>query len=254
MFRGIALALTAGFLASGLQLHAADDTVQQAREVIAQAVKAHGGEEVLTKNKAGTARGAGKMNLPGVGEVDFTQESAHMLPDKFKEVVGLTVAGKNIKVAVLIVGEKVSITVDDKEIKLDDKQLDELKETGYRLKVGRLAWLLTDKQIELSLIGEDKVEGKPAIGVRVSSKGRRDVSLFFDKETHLLVKHESRAIETGTGNEVNEERIIAEYQKNKDGVPVPKKLIVKHDGKKFLEVEMSEVTFLEKLDDAEFKK
>jgi hypothetical protein len=37
-------------------------------------------------------------------------------------------------------------------------------------------------------------------------------------------------------------------------VPVPKKVAVKHDGKAFVEVELLEVTFLEKLDDSEFKK
>ena len=80
------------------------------------------------------------------------------------------------------------------------------------------------------------------------------MSLFFDKKTHLLAKVESRGADPVTGNEVNEERIIAEYTKTKDGVPIPKKVIVKHDGKQFIEAEVLEVNFLEKLDDSEFKK
>ena len=42
--------------------------------------------------------------------------------------------------------------------------------------------------------------------------------------------------------------------KNKDGIPFPKKVLVKHDGKTFLEAEMVESTMLEAIDEAEFKK
>ena len=37
-------------------------------------------------------------------------------------------------------------------------------------------------------------------------------------------------------------------------MPQPKKIVVKHDGKQFLEAEVVELTTLEKLDDSVFKK
>ena len=65
---------------------------------------------------------------------------------------------------------------------------------------------------------------------------------------------EHRTVAPVTEMEVNEERIITEYGKSTDGIPTPKKVLIKHDGKKFLEAEVSELKLLEKLDDSEFTK
>jgi hypothetical protein len=106
----------------------------------------------------------------------------------------------------------------------------------------------------LSTIGEDKVEGKKAVGIRVSAKDHKDVSLYFYADTHLLAKIEHRTVDATTGNEVNEERIITEYKKGPDGAPVPKSVILKRDGKKLLEAEVTEWEMVEKIDDTEFTK
>jgi len=231
-------------------LKAADD---DPKEIVAKAIKAHGGEEFLTKNKAAQLKSKGKINIPGAGELDFTQETAFMLPDKFRDSIDLTVMNMTINVKTLVNGETVSLEVNGKEVDGADKVKKAIKDTGHVMDVGRLV-TLKDKAYELSLIGEDKVEGKKVIGIRVAKKGQKDVSLYFDKETGLIAKLEYRGAEPGTDNEVNEERIIKEYEKNKDGIPVAKKVVVKHDGKTFLEAEVLEVKHFEKLDDSEFKK
>lgn len=251
MFRPLAMLSVVGLLALGTNLRAADE---QPKDVILKAIKAHGGEEALTKYKAGTAKGKGKINIPGIGEIDFTQETAHMLPDKFKEAVELKVAGQTINTLTLVDGDKCVIEANGKAVPVDDTTKDALKDLGYKLKMGKLVALVKEKGFELNLIGEEKVEDKPAIGIRVTSNGKKDVNLYFDKKTNLLVKIESRTIDPITKNEINEERIIAEYQKNKDQIPVPKKIVVKHDGKTFLEIELSEVELLEKIDESEFRK
>jgi hypothetical protein len=250
MYRPLAVLSTVGLLAFGANLRAADD---QPKDIIAKAIKAHGGEEFLTKNKAGTARGKGKITIPGVGEVEFTQENAHMLPDKFKESIEMTVAGQKLSVLTLVNGDKVTIEANGKEVDLPDDTKESIKNAGNMLKIGKLVALITDGY-ELSLIGEDKVEDKPAIGIRVALKGKKDVNVYFDKKTNLLVKLEYRSTDQFTQKEITEQRIIAEYAMNKDGIPVPKKVIIKHDGDTFLEVELLEVQLLEKLDDSEFKK
>jgi len=242
---------TVGLLALGTSLRAADD---QPKDVIAKAIKAHGGEEMLTKNKAGSSKGKGKITIPGVGEVAFTQETSHMLPDKFKESIEFSINGQNISILTLVNGDKTIVEANGAAVDLDDNTKETIKDVGHLLKIGKLVALATDKGYELSLIGEDKVEDKPAIGIRVVTKGKKDVNLYFDKKTYLLVKLEYRSTDPFTKNEINEERIIAEYGKTKDGLPVPKKVIVKHDSKTFLEVELSDVQLLEKLDDSDFKK
>lgn len=230
---------------------AADD---DAKAVIAKAIKAHGGEDVLVKLKAGTSTNKGKIDFPGVGEVDFTQQVMYMLPDKLKEEVEISVNGQNVKIVTVANGDTVSIEAAGNKVDVTDDMKAQLKGMQYMMKVSRLVSLVKEKDYELSLIGEVKVEDKPAVGVRVTNKGQKDVSLFFDKQTNLLVKIEHRTTQPGGGNEITEERIILEYKKDKDGIQMPKKVLIKHDGKKFAEAEVVEGGLLEKIDDGEFKK
>ena len=231
-------------------VRAADD---DAKAILTKAIKAHGGEEYLTKNKAARMQNKGKLTIPGVGETDFTQDLAYMLPDKLKDTLELTIGGQKISIVTVMNGDKLSIEAAGKAVDITDDIKKALKDAQHMMTVGRMVPLLKDKSYELSIFGEAKVEDKPAIGILVASKGKKDITLFFDKKTNLLAKIEHRTVEAGTGNEIGEERIILEY-KIKDGIPFPKKVLVKHDGKTFLEAEMVESTMLEAIDEAEFKK
>jgi hypothetical protein len=239
-------------LAPAVATRAADDDV---KAILAKAIKAHGGEEALTKFKAGQIKTKGKINLPAVGESDFTEETSYMLPDKFKSTLDLDVANNKVKVVTVANGDKVSINANGNDVPINDNIKKALDDARYVLKSARLANLLKDKDVELAGLGEVKVEDRPAVGVRVSSKGHRDVSLYFDKETHLLAKMEFRAVDPQSGKDITEERIVQEYnKKDKDGFSLPKKILVKHDGEKFMEAEVVEAKLLEKLDDSEFAK
>jgi hypothetical protein len=232
-------------LAAGVR---ADDDV---KAIITKAIKAHGGEEVKNKYKAGQMKVKGKIEL--LGGLEFTQESSYMLPDKFKESIDMEVMGQKVHVVTVYNGKKIQIEANGKEINVEDKVKDVIKDTLYVMKVSQMTSLLKGKDFELSALGEVKVEGKPAVGVLVKSKGQKDVSLYFNKETGLLAKVEHRTVDPMTGNEITEERIVAEYGKT-DGVPTPKKVLINHDGNKFMELEVLETKQLEKLDDSEFAK
>jgi hypothetical protein len=135
---------------------------------------------------------------------------------------------------------------------MDENVLNACKEQVHFMQIMRMA-MLNDKKVEFSPLGESMVNDKPAIGVKVSAKGHKDVNLFFDKETGLVVKVERQALDPMSGKEVPEERIITEYQ-DSDGLKVAKKLLVNRDGKKFMEVELLEHKPQEKLDASEFGK
>lgn len=245
--RPLALSLAMAGLVLGLATKTrADDDL---KTVIDKAIKAHGGEEQIAKLKAGRSKAKGTIDVAGMS-VAFTQQTAFMLPDKFKDLLQLEINGMQIAVQTVLNGDKISIKAGDMEIKLDDKAKAELRETGHVLEVARLL-PLRDKMYTLSALGEAKVEGKPAVGVKVSAKGRRDVNLFFDQKTGLLVKIEHRGADPISGQEFTEERIVLEYQ-TQEGVPAPKKVLLNRDGKKFLEAEILEFKALEKLDDGEF--
>lgn len=244
------LLLSAAFV---LALAPAARAADEPKDIVAKAIKAHGGEELLTKNKAGQLRSKGKITLPGAGEVEYTQELSFMLPDKFKDVLEITVGGKALPVLTLINGDKMTLEIDGKAIDPPDGAKNAMKAVGHVMEASRLV-TLADKSYELSLIGDDKVDGKKVVGVRVAKKGQGDVALYFDKETYLLAKVAFRNVDPMSGNEIAEERIPSDYQKNKDGVPVPKKIVITRDGKTFLEAEVLDAKYLEKLDDSEFKK
>lgn len=232
-------------------LRAADD---DPKAIITKAIKAHGGEEYLTKNQAGQSKNKGKITLPGVGEVDFTQESSYMIPDKLKESMELSVAGQKVNVVTLMNGDKVTIEANGTEVPITDDIKKAMRDAKHVLKVARMVPLLKDKGFELSAAGEIKVEDKPVVGVRISAKDEKDITLYFDKTTGLLAKVEHRQTDAQTGNEITEERVVLEYKKNDAGIPMPKKIVVKRDGKDFTTVEVVEAKLLEKLADSEFTK
>lgn len=104
---------------------------------------------------------------------------------------------------------------------------------------------------ELSAVGEVKVRGKDAIGIRVSRKGQRDFTMFFDKKSYLVVKSEMRTLDTMTMQEVTQEKFVLDYQ-DKGGLKMAKTVEIQKDGKSFMTFEVTEVQVMEKLDDSTF--
>jgi hypothetical protein len=239
-------------LVFAIAAHAAND---DAKAILIKAIKAHGGAEAQEKYKATQAKNKGKLKLPGLGDVEFTQSLSVMQPNKFKEVLEFEVANQKVSVVTTANGDKYSIEANGKAIDITDGIKKALKDAQHLMKASQYLNLLKDKSLELTPLGEVKVEGKSCEGVRVASKGYQDVNLYFNKETGLLAKIETRSTDPMTEKEYTDERIFLEYgPKGPEGMPIPKKVLVKHDGEKFLEAEVVELKFLEKLDDSEFGK
>jgi len=227
---------------------AADGRADEATDILDKAIKAHGGAEKLAKLKAVRTKTKGTLEV--AGGLDFTQEVVVQLPDKFKETMDLNVMGNEVKVVTLLNKEKGSIHVNGKEQPLDDKVKAELKEASHAAQVGQLL-PLKKPPFTLTVLGELKVRDKPAVGLKVSAKGFRDIDVWFDKETGRIAKVERRVYDTMSGQEVTEERFVLEYQ-DFNGQPVAKKVSMNRDGKKFLELEVTDVKFPESIDESEF--
>ena len=218
--------------------------------IIAKAVKAYGGVANLTKHAASKSKNKGTLYI-GV-DLPFTQDISIQHPNKFREEMELEANGQKVAVITAFDGEKGWLSVNGKVQELNDKILAELKEAAHLLRLGRLVFL-KDKSCTLTPLGEAKVNDKPAVGIRVSTKGYRDVSLYFDKETGLFAKMERRVVDPMSGQELTEERVILEHKTN-DGIPTPKRVAVFRDGKKFMDAEVLEIKHLDKLDDSIFTK
>lgn len=227
---------------------AADDDI---KTVLDKAIKAHGGEEKLTKFKAGTMRGKGKVET-SVGELEMVVEVSYMMPDKMKESAEFEITGNKIKTKTLINGDKITLEVNDKEMAVSDNIKAAIDSGRQHRALGSLL-PLRDKKYKITAVGESKVLDKPALGFLVEAKGMKDVNLYFDKKSGLLVKMAARTINAENGQEVDEERIMSGY-KNVEGMPMPTKILINRDGKKYLEMELEDIKLFEKLDDSEFKK
>src|SRR5262249_4827388 len=136
---------------------------------------------------------------------------------------------------------------------LTKEQMTEHKEQSYTRKVESLLDL-NKKEYKLAPLGESKVGDQDVIGIRVSSAGHRDVSLYFDKNTSLLVKAETKAKDPAMGDqEFNQETIYSDF-KEVDGLKYPSKMVVKRDGMDFVNGDVIEWAASEKLDDNNFAK
>jgi hypothetical protein len=223
---------------------------EETQALIEKAINAHGGREKLSKERTTQSKTKGTIEL--MGGLAFTQEITLQLPKQLKEVMDLEVGGMKITVTTALNGEKAWITANGKDIEVSDKIMGALTEGVYGVEVMSMV-KLKDKKYELSLLGEVKVKDKKAVGVKVASKGHKDINIYFDKESGLIAKVELQALDSMTGEEVPEERIITEYQ-DLDGQKMAKKVTINRSGKKFMEAEVMEVKFIDKLDDSHFAK
>jgi outer membrane lipoprotein-sorting protein len=216
-----------------------------------KAIEAHGGDQFLAK-KAATAKFKGTIVLMGA-TIDMTGETSIQKPDKLRNTMTIEIQGKKIEIITVFNGQKMWVSAggETKEIN-DDKILKEVRESMLVEGAGGLTEFIKEPYT-LSSVGEVKVKDADAIGVRVSKKGQRDLNLFFDKKTNLVVKTEMRSYDYMSGQEVTQEKFITSYQE-RGGLKVPKTMEILKDGKAFITMEITEAEALDRLDDSVFAK
>lgn len=240
--------LSAGLVLAATAPARADDAA--AKALVEKAVKAHGGD-ALAKFTAVTSTFKGTFH--GMGqELPITGQVATQGPDKVKMDMEIEAGGQKIHIVNVIAGDKGWTRVGTDTTELPKDAVDEAREHTYAGWVATLS-PLTGKEFTLVATGETKVNDKPALGVKVSSKGRRDVDLYFDKESGMLVKSEAKVKDEGSGQEVTEESFYSGY-KDIQGTKQAMKFKVLRDGKLYVEGEASETYLSEKLDEGTFAK
>jgi len=150
-------------------------------------------------------------------------------------------------------GDKGWVKLGDLSRECVKEELDEMREQLNAVQISHLT-ALTDREFKLSPLGEEKIDDRPVVGVRVEHKGYRDISLYFDKENDLLLKMETRFKDPlRGGEEVAAETLYGDY-KNVDGVMTAYKVTIRYDGKTYIESEITDVKYSEKLEDSVFDK
>jgi hypothetical protein len=221
----------------------ADD--DQAQGIVDKAIAAVGGKEKLRKYQASTF--ADKGTYYGMGQgLPYTGKYAVQWPDQFRMEI------ENVFV-IVVTKDKGWLRTDQGTIEMTADQFSEQKENLYASWVLSLL-PLTEKGFRLSVMDEITVNDRPCASVKVSKEGHRDVKLYFDKKTGLMAKSiiREKAEELG-GKEVDSETVYEDYR-DVGGIKTAHKLTMKREGKLFVESQVTEVKYHEKLGDEVFAK
>ncbi len=239
---------TVALLAGSAGIAAAQD---EARALIERAVKAHGGAEALGRIRADKVKFKGTI-LVGGHTASFVDETTMQLPSKYKHVIEMNNDGDKHTIVSIINGDKLSITLDGRAQQIDAASLAEIRNGLELERAKRMLPLLEDKGYQLAVLEEIKVNERPAVGVRITGRGRKEMRLYFDKEYGLLVRAENR-IDDGKGKEIRQHFFFGDF-KEIGGYKRPTKVRAYRDGRQIMEAELLDAKPLDKVDETEFAK
>jgi hypothetical protein len=216
----------------------AQDT--EAWAIVEKAINAQGDKKAAAKLVAGTVKAKGTLHLMDM-TFDLTVQAWFQLPDKSKESITVTGNGAKIEIVEAITGDKGWTSFNGTVSDLDDDELKEAKEMMHVDRVTELIGLHGDKEIKLTSLTPANAGDRATVGVKVTKKGRRDVSLYFDKQTNLLIKAEYQAFDPFTEAEVTQEKLFIGYKEYVPGFKSASKITVKNDGQPYMELEIIDI-------------
>src|SRR5262249_6808423 len=221
------------------------------RAIVERAINAQGGEAKIAKLRTMRIKVEGNTDLiPGQPNFPITVEDIWKMPNRYKSTSTFQLMGNAVTQTQAIDGDTGWAQFNGQTTDQPKEALAEMKEQKYAEDLDRLGFM-KEEGIELSALEETKVNEKPAAGVLGKSKGHRDVKLYFDKYSGLLVKRQHNVLDPTGRKEVSQEVLFGDFQE-KDGVKHYRKIIAFRDGKKWFEGKVTELEFFEKLDDREF--
>ncbi len=224
------------------------DDAADAKAVIEKAIKARG-----DKALAQTWKDKGVFTAAGA-KMNYTADWAFQGPDKYRFVLAGEFGDAKIAITAVVNGEKAWQTDGTKTEEITGEKREQTVNEVYHLWVTSLTPLVREKGFALAAAKGKDIAGKPAVGVTVTRDKKPAVTLYFDKETGLLVKTEVTVKdEFQKWKEVPEEAYFSDY-KERDGRKVFTKMRIVRDGKPLIESTLSDQKAADKLDAKLFEK
>jgi hypothetical protein len=219
------------------------------KAIIQKAVNAKGGADRLDRFPAALIETKGTI-VQGGQAVPFTARTVYELPDRGRIALEMESLGGKTRAVQVFDGTTARVVVNGEARKLGDVQAREFRESIHAQNVMRLTPLLKERGFTLTPADSTTVGGKPAVSVKVSVKDHRDVTLYFDRVTGLLVKAERPTVNSA-GQEAKQEQTFSDY-KAFDGIMHPMHTVVTRDGQKIMESDTVDFKPMEKADPREF--
>ena len=224
-------------------VRAADPTDTNA--ILNKAIKALGGEEKLSKVKAASWKTKGIITFGG-NDNEITTESTVQGLDHFRREFEGDFGGNKIKGVTVLAGNKGWRKFGDNQSEMDKDALANEIRTVYLTVIPMTILPLKGKEFKVAAIAEENVEGKPAVGIKVTAPDGKDFRLYFDKESGLPVRMVARVVGF-MGEEFTQETTFTDY-KEMAGIKKATKILSKRDGEKFQEHQTIEFKVLNKVD------
>ncbi|HMP04262.1 MAG TPA: hypothetical protein PKD86_12080 [Gemmatales bacterium] len=243
---GIVVSLVGTLLAGSVGLGSAADP----KAIIERGLAAAGGK---LSDQARSSTWKEKGTFHAMGQEIFFTSSWHIAPPG-QYRFDLESTNLPIRLVFVLSGDQAWQGASGMVEEVRGEKLAYAKNQAHQFWVTSLYPLLEKPGFRLALAGEADVEGKPAVGVRVSHTGQDDITLYFDKGSGLLVKLETLVMDEFSGwAKVKSEAFFQDYYKQGERM-VFRKLKVLRDGKLMIESEMSEPRYHEQLDEKLFEK
>jgi len=223
---------------------------EDAQAVLDKALKALGGEK-LANLKAYSQKTKGTISFDG-NDSEFTGTGTFEGITKARSEFEGNFGGNTVKGVTVINGDDGWRKFGDFESEIDP---DGLKAEKHRISLQLLTTLvapLKKEPFKVETAGEEAIDGKPAVGLKVSGPNGKDFTVWFDKESGLPVRVVSKV--TGfMGEEFTQEITLADY-KDFGGIKKATKITSKRDGVKFVDEEITEFKALDTVPDETFQK
>jgi hypothetical protein len=194
-------------LFAGGAARAADDP----RAVIERGIKALGGADVLRQKAAIQVKVKGKSEASPGMPMPLTGEALMQPGGAIRMDLQLEVSGNPIKITAVVDGSRSWMRAMDQLVPVPKEMEKQYATASVCQRAIELLPLLEDKSFTLAALPEEKVDDRPAVGVKVSYNKELDIKLYFDRETGLPVKYVYRAPVLGMG-ELLHERVLSDFR------------------------------------------
>jgi hypothetical protein len=187
---------------------------EDARAVVEKAIKALGGEERLARRGAAHTRVKGQfVGLPGGAAAGIAiTGQLWQQPGSQRMTLVIELGGQKATMTRTFHGGKGWEEADGLVKDMDADDLAEMRLSEHVDRVLSLVPLLKDKDFTLKPLGKAKVGGAELVGVKVSSAGRADVTVYFDPETGYPRRAEYREKSKALGKEVTSAAEFDDYR------------------------------------------
>jgi hypothetical protein len=215
---------------------------KEAMAIVDKGIKALGGEEKLQKLDAVSWKSKGKLTF-NENESEFTAQATFQGLDRYRGEFSTD----QFQGVFVLSGSKGWGKFGENAMEMDEDSVKREKRQSIYLQLIPVKLLpLKGKEFKLDTAGEEKVDDKAAVGVKVTDPDGKEFTLYFDKESGLPVKLAAQVMGFGGQDEFKQETTYKEY-KDFGGIKKATKVHSSRDGKPFVDSEVTEFKVLDKV-------